>query len=171
MNYAGKPHHSMPSKRYDLFIKAYEKHVSKVQEEIAKLDRLSRPYEIVQLALEAANLDNDINLVLALDNVKVVIRVLDDDQEEKFLPLLASIGAGLVEWRLHSDGLYSTTNLGYDLYYQWQLKTLEPRAWIEIRLDVPLEGTKYILIKKEPRQRIYNDYNVSVEWRKLPSAE
>jgi hypothetical protein len=143
--YHGKPRHPAPSRRYDIFQTAFEKKVTEAQEEIKALERLSRVYEIVRLALERAALQNDVKIELRQHGIKCVIQLLPNDRKKIFDTILAEIGNELKALELH-DGVPSRMALGYALDHDFYLSTLN--AWVELKLEVPKEGTNYIRVVK-----------------------
>lgn len=145
MTYHGKPNHSLPAKRYTMFIKAYEAEVTKAQEKIKKLDRLHRPYEIARMALEHANFPNDVKLEMDENGIFIRIHLTDADQRDFHDELMTEIGRELIAWKLHGDGIPATKDYSaIDFTYQWNLQTYEPMARIILTLDVPLAGTRWV---------------------------
>lgn len=162
----------VPAKRYDLFIKAFEKKVEEAQKQIAAMDRLMRPYEICRAALELAELENETSLDLRSDGILIRIVPLDHDREEFYHPILQKIGSELLRANLHKDGIPTSSSSSYDFYHIWRLNcpTTESRPpTITLRIDVPLEGTSYIeILKSEPRVQTYTEVERKPIWLKEP---
>ena len=144
---------NVPAKRYDLFIKAFEKEVEKAQAKIRKMDGLMRPYESCRAALEKANLVNETELSLHEQGITIRIVPLDDDRKGFCDQLLKDIGASLKQANLHADGQPADSVCSCDFYYRWRLRGFEGNIpTVTVRLDVPLAGTKYIKIIETNRQ-------------------
>lgn len=161
----------VPAKRYDLFIKAFEKEVAKAQERIAKMDKLMLPYEIVREALERAKLENDVRLTLSEFGVYCYIQVLPTDKESTFIPLLKQIGDELCRHRLHRDGIGSTLNSGYSFTHTWRLSSIFSAARLIVTLDVPPEGTPYIGIEETITKEMTEYRDRKLFWRDSPETQ
>lgn len=160
----------VPSKQYDLFIKAYEKFVAERQEEIRKADRLMRVYEIVRGALERARLPNETKLQLTPDGVDVDIYVMEDDRRQLFADLLADIGRELQEARLHDDGIPAINSQGLYWTHTWRIPKIDKHdpPWVRVGLLIPAKGTRYIKVNKRERAVSYNTVEYSAEWHSGP---
>ena len=158
---------NLPSKRYDLFIKAFEKKVEEAQKAIAKMDKLMRPYEICRAALEKAELENETKLELNSDGIRVTIIPLQADKKGFYQTVLTEIGKELQRSNLHSTGEASEGVTSYDFFHRWSLKgfteTIPPK--IELRIDVPMTGTDYIkIIEDNPRIQTYTEVDRKPVW-------
>lgn len=163
---------NLPAKRYDLFIKAFEKEVEKAQEKIKAMDRLMRPYEICRAALEKADLKNETKLELRDDGIRIVIVPLQDDQKDFYAEVMSSLKSDLVAAKLHPTGIPADGETSFDFFHYWNLHGFSSRPpRIEIRIDVPISGTDYIEIWKGPeRVQTYTERDQKPIWLDKPRA-
>lgn len=156
----------VPAKRYDIFISAFEKYVADRQKEIARVDRMMRPYEIVRIALERAKLPNDVRLELKDNGVSVNITIMEDDRRPMFDRILEDIGSNLKAASIHPDGCPVHISSGLTLHYYWRLRGLhdiDPPD-IDIYLHVPSAGTRYINVVRREEIHSYTVRHYTVSW-------
>jgi hypothetical protein len=91
------------SKRYPIYITAYEKKVAEAQKEISDLSYMERPYNICREVLELHNLPHDINLELHSFEIVIRMKGQASDTKDIYIQLMESIGARLVEAKLRAD--------------------------------------------------------------------
>lgn len=150
----------VPARRYDIFIKAFEKEVHEAQLRIKKMDRLMKPYELVREALERFRMPNTHDLRLDATEVVVIIVPTDDDHWNAFDPLLEDIGKGLAGAKLHSSGVPSVDHeFGLDWNYRWRLIIADGTvSTVRVRIDVPYSGTRYIKVTETKEARVDSIY-------------
>jgi hypothetical protein len=157
---------NLPAQRYDIFLTAFEKEVAKRQAEIAEMDCLMRPYEIVRKALEAVKLPNETRLTLSKGTVEATITPKENDHRNSFDELLKLIGSELKLANLHPSGEHAYS-VSYDIFFRWRLseiRGLKTPATINIRIDVPYDGTKYIKVVRTKRPTTYDDITTTITW-------
>src|SRR5262245_37363485 len=157
---------NVPAKRYDIFIKAFEKFVADKQQEVAKADKLMRPYEAVRAALEEARLPNDTDFVLLANSIDLKVYISEEDRRPPFEKLIEDIGARLLDANLHHDGSPSRSEGGRYWRYAWRLvsegKTYPPS--VNLCLEMPNKSGKYITVTKEEQIVKYVDTRYTVTW-------
>ena len=159
----------VPAKRYDVFLTAFEKEVTKAQERIKKLDRFQRVYEICRLALEDAKLENETKLLLQEEGVEVVIVPLQADKEGFYSQIIKDIGSGLLQAGLHSTGEAAFGTTSYDFCHKWRLVKISNLATVQVRIDVPFTGTDFIDFEKGiPKTEHYISQDQKPIWLKEP---
>lgn len=164
IDYQGAPKHPMPSKRYDIFITAFEKVVAEKQKEIAAIDGLMRPYEIVRQALERAKLPNDASIYLLPGKIKVDIPLQDTDGMAVFVPLLKDIGQELVLARLRLKETPMMEQSAFRRIFTWKLIKMDNVPSVEVHLCVPYNGTEKVKITTQQVPISYVDTRYSSTW-------
>jgi hypothetical protein len=147
-----------PAPRYDLFIKAFEKHVAGVQAQIEQVRGMERTYNIARTALEAAKLPNEIRLTVSGSNVKLDIQATNRDCQAIFAPLIEDIGKRLLDAGLHKDGEPAKRDGGmwHELVRYWNLD--EGAKQVRIEIAVPREGMRDLKWKVIDRPTTYQEY-------------
>ena len=162
------PNYPVPAKRYDIFITAFEKYVAERQKEIAKADRLMRPYEIARAALERADILNDTRLELRKDGIYINIVVQENDRREKFEKILQNIGEELYTVKLHPDGAPAYYHGQLSFRYFWKLRGIagkdEEPPEVEVVLNIPVKGTKFVRVTKEEKQSTWTNSIYTSTW-------
>lgn len=133
----------LPSKRYDLFITAFEKYVTKQQEAIRAAESMERIYNLVREALTAADLGNDTRMELEPNALTVTIMVDEGDHISTFAALAANIGAALHKNKLHSDGKPAVGKRGISPRVEYRFVVLQdslPVRSASIVLRLPDKG-------------------------------
>ena len=97
MNYDGKPRHPLPSRRYPIFIQAFEKKVSQAQKEVEYFNSLQRLYQVVWEVLETFNLSNEGGMEITSTGILVKFRILPSDKYQTFNALAGAISKALKE--------------------------------------------------------------------------
>jgi hypothetical protein len=157
----------VPSKRYDIFITAFDKLVAEAQKEIAKADKLMRPYEIVRGVMERADLKNDVSLYLKPGEIHLYIRVMDDDHREVFDQILREIGRELRGANLHPSGNPGVFGEGsITLQYFWRLRGIDDDdpPTVNVYINTPLRGTNHIKVEAKQISRTYTNTEYTVTW-------
>jgi hypothetical protein len=118
--------HNVPSRRYLQFITAFEKAVENAQRHIKRIETMECPYNLVQSALEEANIPNDIVLTLTSTGIEVIVYALPNNSIEIFENLSARIGEKLKNSRLHESGIPSCIKGGSScqIRYIWHGKNI-----------------------------------------------
>lgn len=161
---------NLPARRYDVFLTAFEKEVERAQTKIALMNRMQKVYETVRCALEAEELDNVIKLELDPNGVFATITPLPDDRKSFFDGLIEKIGNGLKLDKLHPTGKPAAGQYSYSFTFKWNLISFKPVAQVKLAIDVPIEGTKYIKIRRVPcRAEAYDYEDIKLEWLEEPS--
>ena len=162
---------NVPAKRYDLFITAFEKEVERAQARIALMNKMQKVYEIVRTALEEEELPNPIRLELDPAGVFVTMSPLPNDRKSFFDGILLKIGAGLKRNRLH-DGRPAKGQHSFQFTYKWNLMSFDPIVSVQLKIEVPYEGTKYIKVVKIPQKAEAYTYNdIKLEWLEEPEPQ
>jgi hypothetical protein len=160
---------NLPARRYDVFLTAFEKEVERAQAKIALMNRLQKVYETVRCALESEDLENVIKLELDPNGVIATITPLPADRKSFFDSLVEKIGTGLKLDKLHHDGRPAAGQYSYSFTYKWNLVSFKPVAQVKLSIDVPIEGTQYIKIRRIPcRAEAYTYEDVKLEWLEEP---
>lgn len=172
--------HHVPSKQYDIFIKAFEKFVHERQEEVKLVDRLMRPYEVVREAIERCRFPNEVDLSIKLktDGIKVKVNVKKDQPPKLFAPLIQYVGEALVSVKLHADGEPARSKSNFYRNYIWKLVVMDKQnpPTIDVELHLPFGSGKHItMTSKEVLEPAYLRTEYHVDWhdepRVTPNAE
>lgn len=173
MDYTGKPNHPMPSKRYDLYIKHYEKKVTEAQKMIEQTARLAPFYNICRDALNKnEHFPNDIKLDTKYNGVYVEIGLTEENHYLDFAPIVQDIQRLLVKKGYRDKGHGpSLSDLNcYWIYWKWILqRDSKVIGEINVKLDIPYDGTKYCHIQKE--SYIRNETRSLFIWSEHPNRE
>lgn len=161
---AAKGTPNVPSLRYDLFIKAFEREVAARQSQIKAIEAMEQPYNLVKAALEAVRLPNDCSLRLSHGVVLVDIKAVPSDRLASFEALTKRIGAGLLGAGLHRDGVPSVGDAGYWPERKWTWRLASPRLTgsVAVNLDLPYEGIADLEVVRIVRT------TEAIEWQLKP---
>ncbi len=95
MNYDGKPRHPLPSKKYDIFIQAFEKKVAEAQKEIEFYNSLQRLYQVVWETVNTFDLPNDGGIHMTNGGISIVFTVLETDTYDTFNDIVKALSRSL----------------------------------------------------------------------------
>lgn len=151
---------NVPSLRYDLFIKAFEREVIARQSQIKAIEAMEQPYNLVKEALEAVRLPNDCQLRLAHGVVLVQITAVPTDRLAMFEALTERVGAALLKAGLHRDGVPSVGDAGYwpERKWTWKLGGQRVTGTVAVAVDLPRDGIADIEVTQIRRT------TESIEW-------
>jgi hypothetical protein len=153
---------NLPTKRYDIFISAFEKVVERKQKEIERVNALQKAYEIARTALERLELKNDTVLELHERGIDISISPLPTDKKGFYDAMLKEIGQELKAFNLHPTGLPVATTTSFDFVHEWKLRISNLFVFpphLRILLDVPIGGTETIKIWEGPKQQSVTYYS------------
>ncbi|MBX9587874.1 MAG: hypothetical protein K2X43_01125 [Hyphomonadaceae bacterium] len=147
---------NLPSKRYDLFVKAFEKMVTEAQKSIERARAMELPYNAVKEALEAVNLPHDTKLAFGSSSVSVKVTALPEDRLETFESLVKAIGKRLFEAGAHRDGEPASERGGWwhQIQYTWNMRRGDIYSgYVMLTVELPSDGISDIAV--QVRKEVY----------------
>lgn len=162
---------TVPVPRYDLFISAFEKKVAEYQQQIRKIERLERVYNVLKEVGESFKLPNDQKLNLEAARVELHINATPDDTLKTFTKLAEAVGAKLKEAGLHRDGVPAISTAGTTVFHKFHIMdkaSNELLATACINVTLPDIGTRDATIRKELRTYSYHEYKIAARDEILP---
>jgi hypothetical protein len=154
---------NLPSLRYDIFIKAFEKKVAAAQAAIEAVRSMEQPYNAVKDAMEAARLPNDQSINIDARAISVHLQATPADTLAGLEALAMTIGRGLLAVGMHRDGEPATSHGGSSccLWFCWSCRT-ERAGSFQVRLyvGVPHNGLRDCEVIKSERHTVEADYQL-----------
>lgn len=96
---------NLPAIRCETFIEAFEKAVHAAQQRVKKLESGQLEYLACSEVLQKFNLPNDGELALTENGATISVMAMPTDCFATFERMAATLGAALVERRMHTDGV------------------------------------------------------------------
>jgi hypothetical protein len=155
---------NLPSKRYDIFIDAFEKIVAAKQKEIRLIEGHQQEYIVVKSALEAMNFDNDSSIHLASYGVFVRIVATPHDLFETFAKIASRISSDLVARKLRARPGMACSMGGSDCEISYSAHTARADGsggMVYLTIAIPKEGLRDLVVSRRERTSIEHVYELT----------